>query len=197
MMRTKVIDLRDRVREIRDERIPSLEESAEELLDEVMEEYENYSEVPKKYKKTYREFSNKIDELDGEAAAIERDIGDADDVDQTPWDNGEILIEEFTAGEVAHIQDQVAEASFSVDAEEGEVDGAPREGYGEILIVTKAIKECPSEFPTDATGEPDAGELRRGTMEYLYDEINDFNSLGEGGGLGNSSLREAMKQRRG
>lgn len=187
-MRKQTIDLEDEVEEIRTERIPSIEEARDELVAKLSEEFEEYSEVPKEYRQTYDEFEEQLVELQGKAQALEQAVED--------WGDGVFVTSQLTTGQLASIQDAVSEKSFEFDPQRGEmVNGSPKQGFGMVETLREAIIQAPDGAPSRETEfgreEPEPAEYPHQVGLYLFEKVNNFNTVGESD-LGNSSLREQM-----
>jgi len=188
-MRRETIDLEEEAREIREEQVAEIEEAEDELVERLEEEYDGFSDVPDRFKKTYEQFEEQLVELRGRAQALENAAEE--------WGDGVFVISELTTGQVATIQDRVSEESFDFDPEAGEmVDGTPKQGYGMVETLRQAVVEQPSGAPTSSnpkTGrdEPEPAEYPSQVGMYLFEKVNNLNTVGDTD-LGNSSLRDRM-----
>lgn len=188
-MRQTTIDLQDEIEAIRGEKLPAVEEGIVELIEEFEEEYESYSSVPAAEERAYEKLEEKRIELKGRAEALERVVDE--------WNGSEFVVEELTTGNLASIQDSVAEASFDFDPQEGEMTGGvPRQGYGMVETLRHSIVRAPPGAPSTidpATGNenPEPADYPQQVGMFLFERINSFNTVGDTD-LGNSSLRERM-----
>lgn len=183
--RTKAIDFEDRVDELRDEKIPEVEQARDDCLAEIDEKFDSFAEVTDEYRQTYNEYEERLVELRGEADALERAV---DDYGGSEWQ-----ISELTGGEVARIEDEVNAESYDVDVRTGDIEGTPKSGYGRLLTVELGVESAPPEAPTKGSGAVDAGELSNKVVMYLFDKINALNTVGDTN-LQTTSLREAMTE---
>lgn len=219
-MRRTTVDLEKEAQRILNEEVPALEEAKQELVSELLEEYGSYSDVPAEYRQTYDEFEEEIIELEGTAQAlvsqvldwssehdmkeIETQYGGVNEFieEEGCVGHGEsvIVIEELSTGQIGAIQDEVSERSFDFDPETGEmVDGTPKQGFGMVETLRHAIVKQPEGAPTrldpeDGRSEiPEPAEYSSQVGVFLFDKVNSLNTVGDTD-LGNSSLREAMKE---
>lgn len=206
---TATVSIRGEVETLLEERIPSLESSQEELVAEAEAEYDTFANTPPEYEQTYDKLEEQKVEARGRANALARFIAevvygiDTDkhgvteaeailELEPLPDDaEAEFVISELTGGQLALVEDDVAEESFEVDMESEEVSGTPRSGYGRVLTCKHGIEEWPDECPTDKQGRCAVDEFSHRVQDYLYDRINNLNTVGDTD-LGNSSLRAAM-----
>lgn len=190
MANSTTIDVEEEAREIREEKLPAVEEAQEELISELKEEYGDYSSVPAEEEAAFEKLEEKRVELEGRADVLERTVEE--------YNGGEYVIRELTTGALAAIQDEVSEASFEFDPETQQVEGGtPKSGYGMVETLSRSIVQQPDGAPT-RTGpkgaeQPDPREYPHQLGLFLFDKVNAFNTVGEAD-MGNSSLRERMKR---
>lgn len=187
-MRQITVNMAEEVNRIRDERLPEIEQGKQDLVEQFEEEYESYKEVPSEEEAAFDKLEEKRIELEGRAETFEHYIEE--------WNGSKFVIRELDTGAVAAIQDEVSEKSFEFDLEQGEIEGGtPKQGYGMVETLRRAIAQQPEGAPTKP--HPEAGEqIAPGQYPHqvgmwLYEKINNFNAIGEAE-LGNSSLREEM-----
>lgn len=200
------ISFREEADEILNDTIPSLEQSQEDLVAEAKAEYGGYAETPPEYEKAYERMEQRKVEARGEANALARFIASVicdEDWADIPTEAEAILadlpedadavftVQELTGGQLAMVEDDVAEASFEVDMDSQEVSGTPKSGYGRVLSCKHAIQSFPDECPTDDEGRCAAGDFSHQVQDFLFERINSLNTVGDTN-MGNSSLREAM-----
>ena len=214
MARKHTIDLLAEAADLVD-RAESLEESQDELVEKLEEEFGGFEDVPQKYVDTYDQFEAERTNAMGNAVALVLQVLD--------WDGGiedheameghdsvreriesdgvpvgaapsEVVVTSLTTGQLASIQDRVAEASFDYDVESGDAEGTPKSGFGMVETLREAIVSQPPGAPTRTENRnevPDPAEYDHQVGMYLYDKVDDMSTSGEGD-LGNSSLRERM-----
>lgn len=177
--RRETIDLATRVQELRDDLIPDLAARIDEAEVQAADD-DTVDPDP-----TPQEYRDLRDRLRGQADACER-VVDAFDGD------GEFVIQELMAAEVALLQDDVAEQSLDVDFQRERMDGVPKEGYHRIRTLELAVVEAPAAIPTERDpdlGRPvyQIGQLPDQPVEYLYNCVTALNDTGEVEGVGNLS----------
>lgn len=187
-MRTTTVNMGSEVNRLREERIPMLESKMDELVDQYEEEFESYEDVPEAERKAFDKLDEKVVEARGKAETFEYYIEE--------WNGSKFVIQELDTGAIAEVQDEVSEASFEFDVEEGELEGGtPKQGYGMVETLRKAVVQQPEGAPTyrDAEGNfrPAPGEYPHQIGLWLFEQVNNFNTVGDTD-LGNSSLREEM-----
>lgn len=187
-MRQTTIDLEDEIAEIRQDKLPAVEDAQDELIEQFEQEYGDYAEVPDEEEAAFDKLEEKRVDLQGTAQALERVVDE--------WGGSEFTITELSMGAVADVQDKVSAASFSFDHEEGEFEeGVPKQGYGMIETLRQAVVDQPSGAPTltDEFGnrQPDPADYPHEVGMFLFEKVNAFNTVGDTD-LGNSSLRERM-----
>lgn len=187
-MRTKKVDLERQAQELREQTIPELEEAAEDLLEKIENEYDDYEDVPKQYEQTYNELQEEITEKEGQATALKHYADE--------WGDGVFVLGELTTGQIAQVQDKVAEQSFDFDPQQGEiVGGMPKRGFGMVETLRHAIQVAPDGAPV-STGDrgkeqPEPGNYPSQVGMFLFEKANNLNTTGDTD-LGNSSLRSRM-----
>lgn len=214
MARRHTIDLLAEAQDLV-ERAESIEDSQDDLVDRLEDEYGGFEDVPDKYIDTYDQFEAERKNAMGNAVALiiqvlEWDGGlddheamaDHDSVRELIEQDGvpvgaapsEVTVTSLTTGQLASIQDRVAEASFDYDVETGDAEGTPKSGFGMVETLREAIVSQPRGAPTRTENRdevPDPAEYDHQVGMYLYDKVDDMSTSGEAD-LGNSSLRERM-----
>lgn len=170
MTRKTTVDMMDRVREIREEKIPVREREAAELKEQVVEEYDDPLNIPDELDQKWSNLKEAVETLQGEAQTLEYYAEE--------WGGSEFTIQELTVGGMGIIQDDVAEAS---DVGQG---GTPKQGYARQRSIEVALEDRPPEAP-------DATEMPSAVGDWLFQCIEEFNATGEVN-LGNSSLRSEL-----
>lgn len=187
-MRQTTIDLKEEAQEIREQKLPAVEDAQDELIQQIEEEYGSYDDVPDSEDQAFDQLEEKRIELEGQAEALERVVEE--------WDGGEFVVEELTTGALAEIQDNVSEKSFDFDPEKGEMEGGtPKQGFGMVETLRKSIVRQPPGAPTreNEFGEtvPEPANYPHQVGMFLFERVNNFNTVGDTD-LGNSSLKERM-----
>lgn len=216
-MRKTTIDLEREAREIREERIPEVEETQDDLVEQIESEYDSYAEVPDELDTTYDKLEERRVELRGQSIAlvtailewsseydldeVEREHGSVEDFIEEhgvqDLGSSEFVVQELSTGQLADIQDRVSEKSFEFDPQEGKmVSGTPKQGYGMVETLREAVVRQPDGAPTrtDDLGHdlPEPAEYPNQVGMFLFEKVNSLNTVGDTD-LGNSSLRERMK----
>lgn len=207
-MRTKTIDVCDRLEEIETDEIPRVLEDQDDLVDLVNDNFEDYTAVPERIERKFDELEAERVELEGELNSLraelvewsstyhleELETDDGYRWDEVDWETvpSKFEIAKFNAATFASIEDEVVEQSFEMDVESENIRGTPKTGYGRILTCEKGIVAAPEGSPHKPSGEPQPGEYDNDTIQWLFDKINAYNTTGKTD-LGNSSLRERME----
>lgn len=181
MANTKTIRLEDRVEEIEND-LEEVENEQEEIVQEAIEAEENGEEISSEKEVRFDDLEVDRVELNGELESINRTLED--------WEDGEFEIRELSYGQVQRISDDVLEKSFDVDVATESLSGSPKQGYYEIQILKEAIVDAPDNAPDNPADYPQL------IGEFLFDKVNAFNTVGDTE-MGNMSLQDKMKQRRG
>lgn len=190
-MATKTIDLEQEARRIREKQIKELDSAMDEMVEKFLQKHGDFENVPRRKREAYEKLEEEKTDLKAQADAMEEAVEE--------WGDGTFVISTLTLGQVAKVQDRVSEASFEFDAEQGEITGGvPREGLGMVEAIREAITHSPEGSPM--TTDPETGEEVPYVDEYhhqvgmfLFEKINEFNTIGEGD-MGNTSLRERMNK---
>lgn len=184
------VDVLDRVEELR-EQADQIEETQDELVERLKEDFDGFEDVPQKFQESYEEFEEEIVSKRGKADLFEKVV---DEYGGSEW-----TLTTVTLGQLGKIQDQVSDASFDFDVERGEVSGGmPKQGYGRNLTLEECIVEQPPDAPT--TKDPRTGQEVPEPEEYpselglwLFEKANAINTTGDID-MGNSSLQERMSE---
>ncbi|QCC57366.1 hypothetical protein [Natrinema thermotolerans] len=184
MTKSTTIDLQDRIDEIRDEKIPSIEESKRDLAREAKEEYETADDAPAKYHQAHREFEEDIAELEEEASAHEDFI--------ERHGTGEFTIRKLDGSQLLRLEDEVNDASFEVDPEREEIEGVPKNGFRKAMFTRLALVDYPDSCPETDRGYCDVGAFDGDVYSFLFEKVKLFNNTGQTD-LGNSSLADTMQ----
>lgn len=184
MTKTTTIDLQDRIDEIYEKEIPSVEESKRDLAREVKEEFGTADEAPAKYHTAHREFEEDIAELEEEATALEEFI--------EQHGTGEFTIRKLDGSQLLRLEDEVNDASFEVDPEREEIEGVPKNGFRKAMFTRLSLVDYPDSCPTTDKGYCDVGSFDADVYSHLFEKVKLFNNTGRTE-LGNSSLADTMQ----
>lgn len=199
------------------ERAQSVSDSQDDLVEKLEDEFGDFEDVPSKYIDTYDQFEAERKNALGNAYALVRQVLDWDasgDAESHPVMEGydsiaalveaegvpvgeapsEVVVQSLTTGQLASIQDRVAEASFDYDVQSGDAEGTPKSGYGMVETLRESVVSQPPGAPTreeNRSEVPDPAEYDHQVGMYLYDRVDNLSTTGDAD-LGNSSLRERM-----
>jgi len=184
MTKTTTIDLQDRIDEIRDEEVPSIEESQRDLAREAKEKFGTADEAPAEYHTAHREFDEDIAELEEEASALEGFI--------ERHGTGEFTIRKLDGSQLLRLEDEVNDASFDVDPQNETIEGVPKQGFRKAMFTRLALVDYPDSCPVTEKGYCDVGAFDGDVYSYLFEKVKLFNNTGRTE-LGNSSLADTMQ----
>lgn len=178
MVGEHTVDLEERVEEIRNDRIPAIEERQEEVVAQARKVKEKDEDIPSDLEEDFDELEAERVELEGEANSLEEAMEE--------WGGSEFVVRELTFGDIQRISDDVMEQSFDVDVRRESVKGTPKQGYYQIATLRDAIEQSPTDAPNDPADYPMA------VGEFLFERVNALNTVGDTE-MGNSSLKERLK----
>lgn len=182
-MKTRTFDLEELLESKRND-LADVEETIDDLVEEIDEKYGSHVDVPAEVEQKYENLESGRVELQGEVDALEDIVDEHDDTS--------FVIKQLSGGEVAHIQDEVSEQSFTYDVQTQSAQGVPKVGHAEILWTRRAVTRCPDWVPdSDVRGNDPANIRPWKVFRMLSDAVNNFNTTGDFE-LGNLSLRERM-----
>lgn len=172
MTRHTIIDVEDDGIESLQEKVDRLQSEMDDIAEEANDEYETWADVPESLEQSYDRAQTQVDNVRGRLRALEEAVD--------RWDGTEFEVSELTGGQLAAIGDEVA---TQTDGPAGDVKG----GY-KVELLRYAVESTPD------GAQPDPAELQWQVMEWLFERVNEFNTLGEADtGFTDSSLKEQVE----
>ena len=208
----ETVALRDRIRTLREDLIPTAEALAEQAR-----EYERRRSDPQQDpdadaypSETPAELDQLIDTRRGEARAHERTLQalcpehgyDPQVHDEHPCPGvecdhaeGEYVLQELMAEESKHLTDDVVDQSMDIDVQRQTADASVKQGYQKVRLLQLALTDAPAEMPAahdrDLGREVYAvGDMPDYTLEYLYDCAVALNDIGPEAVAGVGNLQD-------
>lgn len=164
LLHTETVALGDRVDELQDEI-----ESVHEERDELLEQYENATTADER-----DSIESEYNSIEEERVVLETEQNRFKDImERSTEDDPTFIIEELTYGEMQKIQDEVTTASFDVDVDAQDLDGAPKSGMMRSLFLQDSVVKTPSGLPNNP------GDYPQVVMEWLYEKVDVLNTRGQ------------------
>ena len=165
---TKTVDLRDEIDEIRDDTIPTLVETREEIVTDLEEDYDDWKEVPNEKLADVNQLEQKVKELRGRAQLFE-DIVERCDEDT------EFELQELSTAQKYRIVDEVNEASYEVDLQTQDIRGVPKKGHGMIRTLDEVVTSAPDYLEREYDT---VGDYPSRLADWLENEVDDLLTSG-------------------
>jgi len=165
---TKTIDLQDKVDEIRNDTIPQLVDTREEIVTDLEDEYDDWKEIPNDRIADVTQLEDKVKELRGRAELFENVVEEC-------GEDTEFELQELSAAQKYRIVDEVNEASYEVDLQTQDIRGVPKRGHGMIRTLDEVVVSAPDYLEEEYDT---VGDYPSRLVDWLENEVDELLTSG-------------------